>query len=153
MVIRVINRNLVQQDQYLVWNSYVEILAMSNYDDLDQIQKPAHLIFWYESEVQNGGHFQYFENNYEKNYRIPETIISLNLLGAISQSKTLESAFKQFKSKERKKIETVEEFCENAQEVEFEIFDKEFYEAEPNLIEILEKYLKENMASFIKINE
>jgi hypothetical protein len=25
-------------------------------------QRPAHLVFWYESEVQNGGHFQYFEN-------------------------------------------------------------------------------------------
>jgi hypothetical protein len=24
-------------------------------------QRPAHLVFWYESEVENGGHFQYFE--------------------------------------------------------------------------------------------
>ncbi len=35
---------------------------MEDYDDLSPLQRKAHLVFWYESEVQNGGHGQYFEN-------------------------------------------------------------------------------------------
>jgi hypothetical protein len=45
-----------------------------------QSQRPAHLVFWYESEVQNGGHFQYFTNR--SDHHIEETIQSLNALGA-----------------------------------------------------------------------
>jgi len=45
-----------------VWNAFVDVLAMEEYADLDPVQRIPHLCFWYDSELQNGGHFQYFEN-------------------------------------------------------------------------------------------
>ena len=51
--------------------------------DLTPEQRRAHLVFWYESEMQNGGHLQYFENRGAEH--LEETVYALGLLGAKGQ--------------------------------------------------------------------
>ena len=53
----------MQREPYLVWNAFVDIVALTPYERLHPRQRPAHLVFWYNAEVQNGGHYQYFENS------------------------------------------------------------------------------------------
>lgn len=62
MITRKLSRAMLSQKPYEVWNAFVDLLAMENYTDLDEVQRAAHLCFWYDSEVQNGGHLQYFAN-------------------------------------------------------------------------------------------
>jgi len=50
------------REPHMVWNAFVDLIATEDYADLSPLQRKAHLVFWYESEVQNGGHGQYFEN-------------------------------------------------------------------------------------------
>jgi len=47
-------------------------------------------LFWYESEVQNGGHLQYFENCGTE--RLAETIAALGSLGAPCHQEVLREA-------------------------------------------------------------
>ncbi len=54
---------------------------MEDYDDLSPEQRPAHLVYWYESEVQNGGHLQYFENRGTEH--LAAAVKALGSLGAI----------------------------------------------------------------------
>lgn len=85
-----IGRSELDEDPHVVWNTFVEILALSDYSDLDQPQRPAYLVFWYESEVLNGGHLQYFTNKGIDH--ISETIKSLREFGADAYADVLEEA-------------------------------------------------------------
>jgi hypothetical protein len=75
---------------FLVWNAFVDLLACEEYSALHPSQRPAHLAFWYESEVQNGGHDQYFGN--QGTERVRETVAALRGLGLGSQAALVEQA-------------------------------------------------------------
>ena len=122
-------------------------MAMENYSDLAEEQRPAHLVFWYESEVQNGGHMQYFENR--KGDYLNETIAALGLLGATCHQKVLQGAAQLFLSRERSPIQTVGEYCAIALEGEFDEFDSRFHDCSPSLMECLEAYLQLHQSSFV----
>jgi uncharacterized protein DUF4375 len=146
---RNVTRWQVREDPYLVWNEYVGLLAMSNYRDLTETQRAAHLVFWYEHEVQNGGHLQYFENR--GSGQVGEVIGALRRLGAHCQAQVLSRAAAQFAASPRAKIESVEEFVQTALEGEFAVFDQEFYACQPNLVEVLEAFLKQNRPAFVLV--
>jgi len=146
-----IKQSTLNDSPYELWNAYVELLAMTDYDRLSVEQRPAHLVFWYDSEVNNGGHLQYFENKGIVN--LDETIESLGKLGAEKHREILIRAKKLFLSKNRKPIESVQEFVDEALEGEYEELDNEFYEIEPDLSELLQRHLKENTDLFVEIIE
>ena len=52
----------VSDKPYLVWNALIQLITESNHEDLNEIQSIPLFAFWYDSEIQNGGHLQYFEN-------------------------------------------------------------------------------------------
>src|SRR5262245_40778434 len=107
---RVVSSEAAQRDPNLVWNEFIHLLAFSELDQLDASQRPAHLAFWYDSEVQNGGHLQYFENRPAE--LVPETIRALLQIGASQQADLLKSALERFGNRRREKLETVEEYVE-----------------------------------------
>ena len=90
MKTRRLTKQEVDAQPFRVWNAYVDLLAMEDYRDLAEEQRPAHLVFWYESEVQNGGHLQYFENRGTEH--LQETVNALGLLGAGCQQQILREA-------------------------------------------------------------
>lgn len=63
MKVRTLMKQELEHSPWLVWNAFVDLLATEKYEDLSPEQRPAHLVFWYESEVQNGGHMQLFRES------------------------------------------------------------------------------------------
>ena len=124
---------------------------MSEYDQLSKKQRPAHLVFWYYSEVENGGHMQYFENRGPT--RIRETIAALELLGCSRHAKLLSRAVAQFRSKHRSRIRSVDEYVDTALEGEFDRFDSEYATCRPTLEQALERYLGRNRSEFVVVGE
>lgn len=149
MIIRTLTKQDLETDPYGIWNAYVDLLAMEEYERLSPEQRPAHLVFRYESEVQNGGHFQYFENRGTDH--LAATVEALGLLGATCRRQVLQEAGAQWLSVSRSRIETVEEFCDAALEGEFDSFDTAFYACLPTLQQCLEEYLKQHQASFVSV--
>lgn len=45
----------------LRWNQFIQTVCMGDGDDLSPVQRNAFLCFWYDAEVNNGGHGQYFD--------------------------------------------------------------------------------------------
>ena len=150
MKIRHISKCEIDADPYCVWNAFVNLLAMECYRDLSPEQRPAHLVFWYENEVQNGGHLQYFENRGTEH--VPETIEALGLLGADCQKLVLQDAYQVWLSHSRPKIQSVEEYCDAALSGEFDAFDLRFGQCETPLMNILEIYLNQRQTAFVKIS-
>ena len=149
MKIRSLTKTQVEAEPFQVWNSFVDLLAAEDYAVLSPEQRPAHLVFWYESEVQNGGHFQYFENHKAK--YLKETIEALGALEAKCQQQVLCEAGKVWLSRSRLAIETAEKFCEEALVGEFDSFDSRFHACSPNLQKVLEDYLSRNQSLFVEV--
>lgn len=59
---RVLTRADLERDPHAVWNTFIEIIATGDPAELTTLQQQAQLVFYYDSEVYNGGHGQYLEN-------------------------------------------------------------------------------------------
>lgn len=149
MIIRSLTRQEVEAEPFRLWNAYVNLLALEKYEHLSPEQRPAHLVFWYESEVQNGGHLQFFENR--GTLHLTATIKALGLLGAFNQEQILREAGALWLSRSRLKIQTAQEYCETALRGEFDSFDSRFYRSTPPLIQHLESYLTGNQGLFVSV--
>jgi len=136
-------------DSDQLWNDFIERISDPN-EPLDEIQRPAQLAFLYESEVQNGGHLQYFENVGAE--KVGETVAALKLLGAGRQETILRESGQVFLGMSRERAKTAEEYVAAAREGEFDRFDKSFGACSPTLIECLERYLKAHLGSFFTVN-
>lgn len=149
MIRRVVSRDELAVNPHLLWNSFVNLLAMEVYDDLTAEQRAAHLVFLYESEVQNGGHLQFFENH--GTGLLDETISALGALGAPEHQKLPRYAGDQYTARQRPVITTAEEYSEVALEDEFGEFDRSFDKARPPLTTCLEIHLLRHTSTFIEM--
>jgi hypothetical protein len=148
-VIRKVYRSDLEQEPYLIWNSFIDLIAVTDYKALSEIQRIAHLAFWYESEVQNGGHLQYFENRGVG--LIGETLAALERLGAICHRKVLQRASEGIASGPRGKLLTVEEYIRRASEGEYDKYDSAYAECQPEMREYLEFYLQAHLNEFVEL--
>ncbi len=151
MKIRTLARRQVAAEPFRVWNAFVDLLAMEKYDDLTPVQRAAHCVFWYEHEVQNGGHFQYFENR--GTAQIEEVITALQRLGARCQADVLSRAAARHAALARPEPDTVDQYVVAALDGEFDDLDREFHACRPSLVTALEGFLAENQAEFVVISE
>ena len=144
---RKVTREQVRKEPHIIWNQFVDLLAMSDYDQLTPKQRAAQLVFWYYNEVENGGHLQYFENRGPEHAAL--TIKALKILGAERHARVLVRALARFNSKKRSRIKSVEEYVETAQEVEFASFDQKYAECQPELDDVLKRFLAKHQAYFV----
>jgi hypothetical protein len=149
MILRKVTRLTLEQRPYEAWNAFVDLVASESYDELNEVQRVAHLCFWYESEVQNGGHLQYFENRGVT--LLNETLNALGILGGACQHEVLLAAGRVFTSKRRNRIETAAEYVTTALANEFGPYDSAFYQCKPGIEELLANYLEQNRSQFIEI--
>lgn len=125
----------------LDWNTLIDIVFSSDYQQLNEAQGNAYHALWYHSEVCNGGHLQYFENQ-----GLPAAEAcskALTSLGAESQCRVLERAIQRWTSVERVRIRTVEEYVEEALKEEFVDLDRAYHDCVPTINEILERCLED----------
>lgn len=126
-----LSRKEVEAAPHLVWNAFVGLAIDSDYEELTPVQRVAHLAMWYDSEVQNGGHLQYFENHGTEH--LQETLAALSTVGAHCQRGVLAEAGHQRLSRQRAPIRSVEEYVGRAHEGEYGEYDRRYYECEPVL--------------------
>ncbi len=148
MVRRRISRDAVAREPHLAWNAFIDLVAMEEYEDLDPVQRVAHLAFWYDSEVQNGGHLQYFENRGTD--LLQATIDALDKLGAEKQREVLSRAGELYQSETRAEITTAEEYADVALEGEFDEYDEAYHSSEPAITDLLQHYLENHRENFLE---
>jgi hypothetical protein len=149
MIIRKIRHDVLKERPFELWNAFVDLVARENYANLDEVQRLAHLAFWYESEVQNGGHLQYFENR--GTTLLDETLAALSALGANCQRGILEEAGRAFLANSRARIVKPDQYVATALAGEFDAFDSAFYTCEPSIHQLLERYLEQHRDRFVEI--
>lgn len=100
-----------------------------------EIESPYNELMTYQSEVNNGGHHQYFLNT-ENNGDVRKDIDALCAILSSVLTENIQTAFKSYVELEQdKNIETNEEILEQCDDV--------FYENEEMINGILERFCKE----------
>ena len=146
---RVLSQAEIDEKPYLLWNTFVDILAKSELEQLPPSQVPAFLAFWYESEVQNGGHFQYFENHGLD--QVEATVDALRKLGAESQAEVLARAHAIASNRSWGDITDVEEFVSEAVESGLDLADSDFHACVPSLMDVLEAHLEAHPDLYVDV--
>ncbi len=149
MIRRKVNRNEYEAESYLAWNAFVDLLAIEDFDDLTEIQRNAFLLFWYDSEVHNGGHFQYFVNS--AGNRAKDTILALSTLNMHCLSKVLQQAYDYVSLNPIDEIDSADDFVIQASDVNFRKFDESFYRCGKIPMDYLESYLEKHFEHFIEL--
>jgi hypothetical protein len=102
MVKRKVSKSELKVKEYLIWNAFIDLVAMEDVEDLTPIQTNGKRAFEYDSQIQNGGHLQYFENYRLNDYN--EIINSLKSMKAPIQADILQRAASLFYSNDRPAI-------------------------------------------------
>ena len=144
---RSVEATALAKEPYLVWNAFVDLVASEDYESLTRLQRVAHLAFWYDAEVRNGGHLQYFLNSAGAHRHV--AIDALVALGLTGHADILRRATAAWDSKPREEVETVDEFVNEALENEFGEYDGAYYDSLPDVDKALESYLAEHQEEFV----
>lgn len=135
------------------WNAYVDLLAMSELAQLTPRQRVAYLAFWYDAEVQNGGHDQYFGN--QESFDHAEVARALETLGAECQAGVLRRAWAFVEHAAELQPEGHEQFVRWDESFgysrQLQELDREYAECSPELSpRLLERYLDAHESEFIE---
>jgi hypothetical protein len=146
----------LQKEPLLLWNTFIQFLTKADTTEMNDVQMAAQLTFWYDADIQKGGHLNYFENKYEKlgdklNVLILATLDALKILGAQQQAEILGGAADVYFCKPRKHSRNPDDIIQMALEGEFEKFDTRYNECDPEINQLLEKYLMAYRDSFVKV--
>src|SRR5207249_10029592 len=133
-----IKRSDYESTPHLAWNAFIDLISDIR-EGMTPLQIDAGIIFLYESEVQNGGHLQYFDNHGSKRARL--TAGSLGRLGAFCQQQILVNALELWDSVPRPQIKTAEEYSEIATVSDFHRFDHAYHQCRPSIQEHLKHLL------------
>lgn len=106
------------------WNRFIDEICMKEHSSLSSCQKAAVLSFWYDTEMNSGGHSGYFDCYSEVK---PEDLIwALNEVGA------------------KEYIENFRDAVSTGESDDYIKTDETFYSIEPPLANILMKYVEEH---------
>lgn len=106
------------------WNMFIDEVCSKDPDELSEIQRAAVLCFWYDAEMQSGGHSGFFDCYPEIN---PEELISaINLVGHKEISDNYQRAL------------------DDGDEDSYETVDTAYYNFEPSLCDLLMEFVENN---------
>ncbi|SHJ97301.1 protein of unknown function [Clostridium cavendishii DSM 21758] len=165
MIRRTITKKELETSPYIKWNEFINLIAVEDYNELTYIQRVAQLCFYYDSEVQNGGHIQYFTNR--KGQYLNETLEALKVIGAFKQLDIVSELINSYDILDEENINSRDEFIQKVlveYDYEFsrdeseerfdeliERVDREFYLCKPTINDLLEEYLKKYEEEFISL--
>jgi hypothetical protein len=139
----------LEKQSHLGWNAFIDLIAIENFQDLTDIQKIAHLIFWYDAEVNNGGHLQYFLNS--AGLRVFETLDALSQVELECQKAILTEALEVAQSVPISTIHTVDDYIAEATDDKFGRLDHRYYAHQAEVDKFLEEYLRMHFEDFIEL--
>jgi hypothetical protein len=151
-----ISGSRLSKDPELLWKAFVKFLSKSDTTQMNDIQMAAQLPFWYDFDIQKGGHFHYFESKYEKlgeklNVLILATLDALKIIGADKQAEILGKAADVYFGKARLHPKDPDEIAQLELEGEFEKFDNDYNQTAPEIKDWLEKYFMDYKDNFVKV--
>lgn len=113
------------------WNKFIDEICTRDLDKLSELQKAAVLCFWYDAEMQSGGHSGYFDCYPQT---VPKELIdAINLIG-----------YKEISDNYQKAVGG------QAQDDGYETVDNAYYGFEPSLCGCLMEFVEKNKDEILR---
>jgi hypothetical protein len=126
----------------------VDLCAVEPLSSCTATQRKAAIVFWYQAEVNNGGHFQYFTNSAGANRM--EAVQALRQLGAQKAADILALAILRTSDSNTIRPASVFEYAEQEQESDLQDLDSQYYEiGDAEVQDALLRYLKAHEQEFV----
>ncbi|MEO0765598.1 MAG: DUF4375 domain-containing protein [Pseudomonadota bacterium] len=119
------------------WNGFIALMVEAKLSNITERDRALYLAFWYQSEVNNGGHLQYFLNRSAMD-PVHETASAIRALRVNTMARVLVDAISLWRTKERPSIEKAKDYVDEALEAEFEALDARFAVYENDLLLAME---------------
>jgi hypothetical protein len=149
----VISRADYEGEKWQRWNAFVDWATKTEAKGLPGKLRGLFMMFWYDSEVQNGGHVQFLSN---RGFEFAtKTIQALREHGLETHAVVLFHSVNEIskKSPDIRRFIKKAEFINAAMSEEAQKADRDYSECRPPLIEYVEKYLEENKEDVFLIKE
>ena len=143
-----VSRRAFEEFDGIRWNTMNDMCALSELNDLTPTQRVAHLVYWYMSEVENGGHYQYFLNKVHFDH--DEVIRALEAVGATEQVTILGDSLTTVRASTLGAPQTVEEYLEGEEEADLSLYDTAFFACHRSVFQCLQDYLDKHEEEFIE---
>jgi hypothetical protein len=121
---RLLRRSEPDSSSALAWNAMIDLCATEPLENCTPIQRQAALLFWYQSEVNNGGHFQYFMNRPEFPHR--EVLALMQALGAPHSAYVFDAVLKHVEARLPQPAEDVQSYLAQEEDLDLSAFDMEW---------------------------
>ena len=128
------------------WNETVDYWVESDLSDLPEPHPRMSAAFFYDAEVNNGGHLQYFQNRGVEEAPLVQS--ALDYLNAPELRSNFDRALQKFRAQQRPPIRSLEEYSKIADEGEFNDEDDEFYSVKPGLWDLIEEEVVANQPAY-----
>lgn len=102
----------------------IDLCAMEPLENCTPVQRRAALLFWYQAEVNNGGHFQYFMN--QASFPHQEVLGLLTELGASHAAAVFAAVLQHVNGRLPKFAENPEDFLAQEGDLDLLSFDLEW---------------------------
>lgn len=140
-----ISRKKVAKNPCEYWNAFNVVLAMSDIKYLSGVMRECHLVYWYASEVWNGGHRLYYDNR--KDFDHAEVLAALKNLGAAEHAGIFEESMKFAEA--LKNQDNEERNSQNIENILLDL-DTRLYHTQPEIFDFLENVQKQHEAVLVK---
>jgi len=141
-----VNSELYKEFEASHWNACLKLL-LRPFEELDEVQRPAALVFNYYGRVMNGGHSSHFDGPDAS--RSDEILSALKLLGAKKHARILAEVIFIKRDAEQADEDMIEEQRDYAAET-IEDLDVQFGRLKPEIPDYLAKYFKAHPKNFPK---
>ncbi len=133
-----------------LFSEIISLIFQKNVTELTPKQQNVSLTFIYDSEVLNGGHLQYFQN--QGSEKVVRILNFLQEVGAGCQKEILVKVFERFQKLPVIAAETIEQYQERAMKGEFFDLDMTYYKCSPEIgAELLPLYVNQHLSEFVEI--
>lgn len=148
-----LNRNDLQtasNRQLVILDAVIDLLAGNEREELSPKQQIAQLLLFYDNEVCNGGHLQYFHNQGVDCVEL--LLAALDEIGAECQRKILAEASRKVLSNPVEPVSCLQEYHERALEREYEDLDMAYYDCRPEIgNELLPAFVETYFEEFVRL--
>lgn len=143
-----VSRKAFEEFDGVRWNTMNDMCGLSDIKDLTPVQRVAHLAYWYMSEVENGGHYQYFLN--KAHYDHDEVVRALATICATEHVAILSDALKTVRKNPLGTPQTVEEYLAGEETADLSEYDMTFAGSKRSVFQCLGDYLDKQEGEFIE---
>lgn len=144
----ILNKSDCEANPHLIWNSFIKVIA-SDTAGMTDIQKKAALCFQLESDVMNGGFFQYFDNTRSVGFHDYQSVIdALHWIGGDEQAELFVKAHSLWR-----RLDTLNGLEADACGEALERLNPEYDNCVPTMNALFEKLLTENQSKFVLIGD